>query len=160
MKNVCQTLLFVITFVSLACTDKRSNIDDKKLCGVWMTNCNSGLGIITIPESLDTTLMEINSNQIYIDSKIDILHTKDRTSLLFRLITPDDLGAGGARLHWDDFSRDSIIAIMNIIDTKHADLKWFGFYDTKLKKRVWLHDYELLDFDSTINHVLITKCKG
>jgi len=138
---------------------KNKNIDVEQLSGEWMKDCNAGAGNIVILKTLDTALMEITFNQIQIDTKISINITDTNVVLLFKLIEPYDLGNGGIRLHWKDFSRDSVIAKMEIIDSANANLTWYGFYDNLLKIRTWIDGFDILPDDRTKNQTPIKKCQ-
>jgi hypothetical protein len=130
----------------------------EKVSGEWAKDCTSGSGNIVILRTLDTALMEITTNQVQIAAGINIERTNRKVTLSFHLIAPYDLGAGGARLNWNNFSRDSIIARMEVIDTAHAKLTWYGFYDTKEDKRIWKDGFDIFADDRSKNQADIVKC--
>jgi len=138
--------------------NKNRNYCLKNLSGDWEPDCKTLDGYIEIPKSFDTAKMQITLNQIDIASKIEIDSNDSKMVLEFKLTKPTDLGAGGGSLHWDNFSRDSVIIKMNIIDSTRAKLTWYGFYDNNLKRRFWKDGFDMLGNDSTKNEVLVYKC--
>lgn len=114
----------------------------QSISGYWSKDYNEGAGYIEINSTNDTAFIEVNSNQIYIKAKLMQKNENGSDVLLFTLIQPGDLGIGGARLAWNSFSRDSIIAKMQILNANQGKFTWLGFYDGH--KRVWEYDSDLL----------------
>lgn len=140
--------------------NESSNFSEGNIVGTWMTSCEGGAGHISISSLSKEATIEVNPNQIVIGASIDTSDLHDRV-IRFRLTSPGDLGAGGANLNWNHFSKDSVIAKLEIVDSVHANLTWYGFYDKKLNKYIWKHDFSMLLDESgkaTQDRVSVINC--
>jgi len=121
-----------------------------KLVGRWSADCSSqGL---KIDKSLRATF-EINSNQIYIDTRLKFIGNNIANIYLSR---PTDLGSGGRSLDWSHFSKSAPIAAVKISDSDGMTLTWNGFYNEKTKSYQWTTDP---DFYEKSNRIHFQKCK-
>lgn len=102
------------------------------LAGKWSPDCEPLEGINLASDG--SAIFSINSNQIYVK-----VHAKETSPNVFNLFldAPSDLGAGGMRLSWDNFSRTTPIAVFSVISPNEVDMKWRGFFDNKTKKYQW-----------------------
>ena len=127
----------------------------KSTNGTWQVNCDEGSGSLNIND--EDVFIEVNSNQIYIDALI-----KKQNDSIYNLYlkSPNDLGAGGMRLNWDGFSKDSIIASFNY-NQKSNSLKfdWYGFYDISIQKRIWKEDSDFQIMTEKTGNIKLIKCK-
>ncbi|MCL1942027.1 MAG: hypothetical protein FWF54_00520 [Candidatus Azobacteroides sp.] len=108
-------------------TDSSYNIK-----GNWFITCNES-AVFKIEKENDI-LLPVMSNQIYIKARIE--KVKDNFYHVY-LIEPDDLGAGGLRLDWDNFSTEKPIADIEILSNGTMSFKWIGFYHISDKKIVF-----------------------
>ena len=150
-------ILAVFIFFSPIVSIGQNKIDKKQISGDWQKNCNGESGRISIFPNIDTAVIEVNSNQIVIMTKCRQLEANNHIIVYFKLIKPIDLGEGGMGLSWKDFSKDSVIAKMEITGTSQAKITWYGFYNKQLKKRVWTNGFDILSGNGN-NQALIKKC--
>lgn len=106
-----------------------------QLKGRWSPDCENFDGI-RIDSRLDAEFT-INSNQIVIDSK---LVGGDQQNGVFGvyLVAPLDLGPGGMKLEWGNFSRISKIAEVKINGENNFRLKWVGFFNKHMNQYQWV----------------------
>lgn len=117
----------------------------------WKKNCDESFGSVSIIKDLGVIC--VNANQIYINSKIK---KSEKKNYEVRLIKPMDLGRGGMELEWKNFSKDSIIATIEVIDEGSINFKWLGFYNLKSNNREWIKES---DFSSEITSgIRLEKC--
>lgn len=139
-------LLFLITSTSCFCQSKenhksylKTNLDSVRsiLSGKWVISCEKFSGYINIID-LDSIEVEVNLNQIYILSKLEIkqIH-KDSIYLSLFLQKPLDLGRGGMQLNWAQFDKNTEIADLIFYRNDTIELMWKGFYNQKKLKREW-----------------------
>lgn len=78
---------------------------------------------VTLESSDGTGEVMVNANQIYINVRSD-----EKTTTTFLLTKPADLGPGGVRLDWDNFSNSQRVFTLVQLDENSVALKWFGFW--------------------------------
>lgn len=135
------------------CIENISFEENKSIDGNWKTNCDN-LGTLEIKEK--KVFIELNSNQVYIDALLD---KKNDSIYNILLKAPNDLGAGGMRLDWGNFSKDSIIARINY--SKKRDFiifNWLGFYNDSIKKREWVENSEFQLQSEILRDIKLIRC--
>ena len=75
-----------------------------------------------------TQVMCIEDNQIVARVRWRLDAAASRADLL--LVEPDDLGAGGVRLPWDEMDTEAPLATLvpKTVEARSADLVWHGFH--------------------------------
>ena len=127
----------------------------KNINGTWRISCDEGSGSLNINNK--NVFMEVNSNQIYIDA---LAKKKNDSIYNLYLNSPKELGAGGMRLDWDNFSKDSIIGKINYnVQNNIIKFSWLGFYNEKTKKRDWTENSDFQLIAEEIKDIKLTKCK-
>lgn len=133
-------------FFSLTLTTLSSSAGE-----LWAINCDSGLGYITLKKN--NSELVVNSNQIVISASTN---KNEESKISFFLNEPLDLGRGGMMLKWEDFSKQKPIAMANI-NGSEMHLSWYGFFDSKQDKYVWVSES---DFSSKNNkNVTLFNCE-
>jgi hypothetical protein len=151
--NIIKIAVFFLSYVSATSCSIAStrdfNINSNlwelaDILGRWSPNCEK-IGGINIQDQNKITI-EVNSNQIYILST----GTINNDTLIMTLNSPEDLGRGGMMLEWDNFSKETPIAKMELISERKSKVEWLGFYNNKLKTSVWLSEPDFLETESDI----------
>ena len=154
-------LLMPIIWFFFTCNNYPSNkikFDDATLKGVWKISCEEGSGFMKYINK-DSILIEANSNQIYILAKAEYSIKKDTLIGKIFLTEPDDLGAGGMSLNWDNYSTTKEIAEFRMFDSKIIELRWLGFFNEKSKEREWVEKIDWLVNPNQNNPICLQKCK-
>ncbi|MCF8715339.1 hypothetical protein JM658_10915 [Joostella atrarenae] len=120
----------------------------------WKTNCDD-LGILKINN--ENIFIEVNSNQIYVDGEL----RKENDSIYhIYLNKPNDLGAGGARLNWGSFSKDSIIGVISYNNVSDIiNFNWLGFYNTETHHRDWTENSDFQLQSEKLKDIKLIRCK-
>ncbi|MGM5630051.1 hypothetical protein O2K51_04035 [Apibacter raozihei] len=120
--------------------------------GNWGYSCESPASISIKNEN--NILFAVMSNQIYIRAKLKEI---EPNKFELYLIEPDDLGPGGMRMNWSNFSKNRAIATIDLLKNGTVNFLWIGFYDEK-EKEIIFPDCEFnLESDNT-NPVVLRKC--
>lgn len=101
--------------------------------GSWTADDpEGGFSGLACPKALDvqfdqTQVLCIVPNQIWITARWTLDEAAGQAHLL--LVGPEDVGAGGARMPWDEFSPDAPIATMEpaLGEGRYATVTWHGF---------------------------------
>ena len=129
MHKIIFYLLMAISFSSMASSD---------VTGRWSPSCNDEEGI-TLTNDNSTVFFIVNHNQIVIS-----MQTKTtKESIDFFLVKPVDLGSGGMKLNWSDFSKKLKIATLKLHE-QSANFEWYGFYDEIKKVHSWVNDPDII----------------
>lgn len=112
---------------------KKPIINEFNIAGYWTNNCQAGSGYVDILDS-NNLKIEVNSNQVYLKGKYENI----KSNFYNIYFTSKELGRGGNSLSWSNYSKDSIIGTLKLIDKKYANFKWLGFYNKVTKKREWV----------------------
>jgi len=144
----CLLAVGVLCLSSLVHSSEKDPLKESDISGRWALKCGES-GWISIASKEDIT-MEVNANQIYIHAAGKISKKK----LIIKLIEPTDLGFGGMSLDWDNFSKATPIAEMQMISDKSVRLKWFGFYNKKSNSREWINEPDFFDQENNV----LKKC--
>lgn len=91
-------------------------------------------------KSNDNAIIEVNSNQIYISTKVKKVNQNTEE---FMLLKPVDLGRGGMMLNWNNFSKNKSILTIKLINNKKVAY-WHGFFDNNISKYVWEKNTDLV----------------
>jgi len=124
--------------------------------GFWRVNC-SRPGYIKIGKA-NNIEMEVNSNQIYINT-IAKFSEKEPNRLLLYLKNTSDLGVGGSNLPWANFSKEKPIASIEYLPSKKDEMNfsWYGFYNTKTLQHEWERG---LDWSNLDKNFRLIKCNN
>jgi hypothetical protein len=107
----------------------------RMLAGRWSPNCDNLEGMkIGDHSKVEFT---INSNQIVINSTLQKYSKNDGIVDVY-FDSPLDLGRGGMKLDWVNFSKIRQIATIKIKDEDDFILNWTGFFNKKMKKYQWV----------------------
>lgn len=114
------TLIVIIIFFTqlVSCQQKK----EMPINGAWIEKNDNPEQIIIIS---DTAKIDVVHGQICIDA---LLKYKE-DSILVYLIKNSELGMGGARLSWTEFSREKKIASIMLTGDDSFKFTWFGFYN-------------------------------
>ncbi|MFB9110639.1 hypothetical protein [Flavobacterium gyeonganense] len=132
---------------------------NKKITGTWKVNCENGNASIKIEEG--SAFLEIMFNQIYIDM-IEIKGNNSEKEIRYKLKEkPEDLGSFATKMDWENFVNDKPIATIKEINEKTIYFYWYGFYNSKTKKR----EFTECEFQQEINeknegNIVLVKCKS
>ena len=121
--------------------------------GNWNIKCD---GPVYLSIKQNQAELNVNDNQIL----IDVVGKTDPGSpdvYRIKLIKPQDLGTGGMRLDWDNFSKDSTIAELKFFKPDHAIYTWLGFYNKKTHKREWVGQSDA-DVEAVGKTIEFIKC--
>ncbi len=125
-----------------------------KYSGTWTINKEQQFPYITIRRD-STAYMVVESDQINIVVKL--LRDKENINRFHMLLLnpAEELGAGGQKLSWDNFSKSIPIANIMFENDTIAKLDWLGFYNVLTKQREW----EECQFDRESGEVPIIICR-
>ncbi|MFB9057526.1 hypothetical protein ACFFU9_12320 [Mariniflexile ostreae] len=119
----------------------------------WKVRCE-GLGKIQIKDK--EVFIEVNSNQIYIDATLGKVNDSIYNIYLNK---PNDLGAGGMRLDWGSFSKDSLIGKINYnIESDIMNFNWLGFYNTETHQRDWVENSDFQLQSEQLKDIKLIRC--
>ena len=101
--------------------------------GAWTADApDGGVPGLACPKALDvqfgeTQIFCVVPNQVWITARWAL--DEDARQAHLYLVGPDDVGAGGARMPWDAFRRDTPIATMEqaLGEGRFATVTWHGF---------------------------------
>ena len=107
-----------------------------KYSGTWTINKEQQFPYITIHKD-STAYMVVESDQLNIVVKL--LRSKESVDVfhVFLLKPVEELGIGGQKLSWDNFSKSTPIANIMFESDTIAKLNWLGFYNVSTKQREW-----------------------
>lgn len=107
-----------------------------KYSGTWAISKEQQFPYITIYKD-STAYMVVENDQINIVVKLlrDEKHVNEFHMLL--LNPAEELGIGGQKLSWDNFSKSIPIANIMFESDTIAKLDWLGFYNVSTKQREW-----------------------
>lgn len=120
--------------------------------GRWSPNCYAPRGFNI--KNNGNAIIEVNSNQIYINSHI--VYKNDKTIYIV-LDSPEDLGRGGMNLNWESFSTSLPVADFTLTSNNTAIAKWHGFYDKSVQDYLWVKEPDFVDESDTIE---LSKCEN
>jgi hypothetical protein len=123
--------------------------------GTWKTNCDKGLGSMTI-EGKSASLVLLY-NQIYIElTEVKRYDFEKGISYKLKEI-PEDLGSIGIHLNWKEYLNDEPIAYLKKIDDNTINFYWYGFYNKKTKKREFKDNsfYQ----ETEMENIVLKKCE-
>jgi hypothetical protein len=149
-------LRLILLFLTLPLWAASQNSIPTKFVGTWRAKCERA-GSFQINANGNVSI-EVNSNQIYINA-VARVKSGDPTTIEIFYKNTSDLGAGGAKLKWNSFSKTRPIATIQALPAqkKRLFLFWNGFFNTKTKKYEWAKQpdwFEVEGFNSTLY-----KCK-
>jgi len=156
MKSFIVLIIYFFYLIEVG-SYKKNRIGEQNLAGVWKVSCEDGSGFMRYKDK-NNIILEINSNQIYVLVKADYTVQKDTLSGMLYLIEPDDLGAGGMKLKWGNYSKKIPIAEIKMFNTKNIELRWLGFYNDNNKKREWVNNIDWLLSGNKNNPICLQKC--
>jgi len=144
MKSLSFKLLTTIFAVSFS-THTLSGTDQAEvLYGRWSPDCNSIQGLKVV--SSGTAELDVNSNQIYIEVRLSA--EKNHTNVY--LEKPLDLGLGGMKLDWKNFSSSRSIGRITDWSTKKLKFQWIGFYNKKDGQAYWKTNPDFMQTENAI----------
>jgi hypothetical protein len=135
------------------CNDIKKSLSKFNLDGNWAYDKESSYASIKIEN--DKGIFVVMSNQIYINIRI-VVDDLDKNFYNVFYDNTNDLGAGGIRMSWDDYSKDKPIAtIKKIVNNYNIEFLWIGFYNKKTK----VVEFEKCEFNlqSNTNPVILQK---
>ncbi len=156
MKTTLYLLFFIVLTVLLYSFSNKSL--EENLKGKWKITCDNSSGFVHIVDD-ENIIIEVNSNQIYIKARAKYrFYSTYITIVEIFLVEPDDLGLGGMKLNWNDFSGAHKIAEIRVFQNQSVELQWFGFYDKEKKIYVWEKEMEFI-LDSPQEYpICLKKC--
>lgn len=131
-----------------------NKIDINAINGSWKVNCKNGIGNLYISNK-DASLIVL-INQIYIDLT-ELKRYEFENGITYKLKEiPQDIGSLGLKLSWKDYVNNEPIAYVKMIDNKRIYFYWYGFYNSKTKKR----DFKDINFRQETNEkdIILNKC--
>ena len=146
---------FRVEFPKLCTYD--AHISEKELIiereSSWALNCNSNNTL-----DLNTNSALPLSQLLFVDNfsmNANITKTSHNIySIFFDMFTPL-IPVTDSLLYFQDLSKDSLVAEFSLLNTNQGLFNWKGFYNQKLRRRVYLAN----PFDPTQNPVPIYICK-
>lgn len=127
--------------------------------GTWKGSCEGGKASMDVENG--NAFLEVMFNQIYIDM-IEISRNDIEKGIAYKLKEkPEDLGSYAIKMDWENFINDKPVAYIKIIDDKTLYFYWYGFYNSKTKKREYTKCKFQLDSneDYEDHHIVLKKCK-
>lgn len=143
----------IALILKIDCNNTKETLSKFDLNGNWAYDKESSYASIKIKN--DEGIFVVMSNQIYINVKIVIDDLDENIYNIFYDKT-SDLGVGGMRMNWDDYSKDKPIAtIKKIIKNHNIEFFWIGFYNRKTK----VLEFDKCEFNlkSNANPVVLQK---
>ena len=123
----------------------------------WKISCKNGSGFLKINGN-DSVLVEVNSNQIYINAH-GIKKTKGNITFYdIYFVETDDLGRGSMQLNWDKFSKEKMICKLILNNEGKMELEWFGFHNINTKKYEWAKKADFMLMDTLNYPKCLEKC--
>lgn len=105
--------------------------------GTWVLSEKQQHPYIAIRADLSAYIV-VESDQIMINAKLIPDKDSVNNSYNILLVTPaEELGVGGQRLDWSNFSKTLPVANIEFESNNKANFTWYGFYNTINKERVW-----------------------
>lgn len=118
------------------CNNQCFSMTKYKYTGTWAISEEQQSPYIAIHED-STAYMVVENDQINIVVK---LVRDDNNSNKFKLLLlnpAEELGMGGQKLSWNDYSKSVPVANITFESDSKAQLDWRGFYNVLIKQREW-----------------------
>ncbi|WP_156930144.1 hypothetical protein [Pseudomonas sp. MOIL14HWK12:I2] len=132
MKKIISKSIKIVLFTTIYSANSLSNANEpNEFTGHWSPDCEVLQGFQII--SRKAAELEVNSNQIYIKTKLST--EKNDTAIYFDDVL--DLGSGGMQLDWKNFSKDKAIGKIKNWSDKEFIFEWIGFYNKKNSTTYW-----------------------
>jgi len=132
MKKIITKSIKLLFLTILFSAYSLSNADEKnEFTGHWSPDCEALQGFQIV--SHKAAELEVNSNQIYIKTKLAT--EKNDTAVYFDEVL--DLGSGGMHLDWENFSKDKAIGKIKSWSDEEFIFEWVGFYNKRSSTTYW-----------------------
>lgn len=143
------------SFINSQILDKDKKTENQySINGQWLVDCEKGVGSLLVNNN-DVSLTVLY-NQIYIDM-VELKRYDDENGIAYKLKEiPEDIGNIGRNLNWKEYLNNEPIAYVKMIDNKTMHFYWYGFYNSKTKKR----EFKEINFNQeTANKdIILKKC--
>lgn len=151
MKKIIDKSIKIVFVTTIFSAYSLSNADEQnKFTGRWSPDCEALQGFQIV--SRESAELEVNSNQIYIKTKLSA--EKNDTAVYFDEVL--DLGSGGMQLDWKNFSKDKAIGKIKNWSGKEFIFEWDGFYNTKNSTTYWKENPDFFQKGK----IIFYKCPG
>jgi hypothetical protein len=137
-------------FISLFFSTVLSATTIDNINGYWSPNCGGFGGSITI-DTNNGVKIDVNSNNLLISAKLK------KYDAGFYILFNDVEESNNEIINWEMISKSKPIAEFITNDNK-ATMKWFGFYDNKLRHYIWDKEADFVIAEDSKQIITLSRC--